>query len=135
MQDYPDTAYLRVLTAYYPDWFHSSVCRDHPSYAADYIHTIAAYKTDTCAKILADIIATNPMRECSPDSTSLVWQARYAVWNHPCPAYKTLRRKILEEQRLDSLRFTRADTFHFPAVMVDSVTIDTARGPVRWWDP
>lgn len=139
MLDYPDMAYLRVLTSYYPYCFHSGVCRDHPSYAADYINTLAAYRTDTCAKILSDIITTNPLSECTPDSVYLVWQARYAVWNHPCAAYKTLLRKvgpeIREEERLDSLRFARADTFDLPAIKVDSVTLDTTRGPVRWRDP
>jgi hypothetical protein len=130
MQNFPDTAYLEILTKYYPRRFYNKICRDQlVETGISYIHTLASYKTERCAQILAAMLARKPFAPCAVDTNTIKDAVLRAIWDNPCPAYETMRSQISGVMH-EKLRRDTAD-----ALLVDSplpVMMPKQEEPVRW---
>jgi hypothetical protein len=135
IRNFPDTAYLPVLQEFYPRRFYRTVCRSvGVSWGEDYIRTVAAYKTDSSASILAAIIDRKPFLPCTADTSALRYALLTAIWENRCVAYSSLMRQTSEEMK----RYRRQDSIDAAGRMHDEIDPidkpykDTAAEPVRW---
>jgi hypothetical protein len=130
MQNIPDTAYLEILTKYYPRRFYNKICRDRlVETGTTYIYTLASYKTERCAQILAAMLARKPFIPCVADTNTIKDAVLRAIWDNPCPAYEKMRNQISAVMH-EKLRRDTAD-----ALALDSpppVMLPKQEEPVRW---
>lgn len=103
MKEYPDTAYLDVLQTYHRRQFYKfSGNRPHgfTGFAADraapedFIEALIVQQNERSAKLLDTMLMYLPKYACLPDKGTIINEVITAIWEHPCPAYAGLRKKI-----------------------------------------
>ena len=95
MKKFPDTAYMDVYEAYYPRKFQKAICIFNNQEAApSFIKSVAAYKNERSAAILADLLEKKPLVYCNTNTEELEANIKYAIWDNPCPAYSKLRKQV-----------------------------------------
>ncbi len=130
MENFPDTAYLEILTKYYPRRFYRKICVDHQvETSARYIDALASYKTARCAQILAAMLDRKPFAPCAADTFTIKDAVLRAIWNNPCPAYDKLRTRISAIMH-EILR--RDTTDIMPAESIPQAVFPEPGAPVRW---
>lgn len=103
MTEYPDTAYLDVLKTYHRRQFYkfsgnrphgfSDVVADRAA-PEDFIQALVVQQNDKSAKLLDTMLTYLPKHTCMPDKKNIIDEVITAIWEHPCPAYRALRKKI-----------------------------------------
>lgn len=103
MQEFPDTAYLDVLQTYHRQkFYHFSGNRPYGfsgSYTdnaspENFIDALVVQQNERSAKLLDTILTTLPKYTCMPYRENIITAVIMAIFEHPCPAYTTLRNKI-----------------------------------------
>lgn len=103
MQEFPDTAYLDVLQTYHrQEFYHFSGNRPYGfsgSYTdnaspENFIDALVVQQNERSAKLLDTILTTLPKYTCMPYRENIITAVIMAIFEHPCPAYNTLRNKI-----------------------------------------
>lgn len=95
MKQYPDTAYLDVFQAFYPNAFHNSNCKFRfGTPTTEYIESLVIYQNERSAKILETILQQLPDLQCRVNLKGIEATLINEIWKHPCPAYSHLREKI-----------------------------------------
>lgn len=97
MKTYPDEEYLDLLEQYYKWHFYRNICEEdiELSNAKIFIETIAAYKNNRSAILLADILKKSPFINCKSSlldtDKRLTGYVYSAVHEQPSPAYEKLK--------------------------------------------
>lgn len=103
MKNFPDTAYLEVLEAYHHRIFYRfSGVRPYgftgiPADKAapeDFIDALAVQQNTKSANLLDTMLQRLTEYTCMPGRKSIIDAVVLAIWEHPCPAYLELRKKI-----------------------------------------
>lgn len=103
MTEFPDTAYFDVLQKYHWRQFYQfSGNRPHgfTGYNADnaapedFIEALAIQRTERSALLLDTMLMYLPKVKCMPDKENILNDVIIKIWENPCPAYATLRKKI-----------------------------------------
>jgi len=141
MKEYPDTAYLDVLQTYHhrqlyqfsgntPDGF-SGVIADRAA-PEDFIQALVIQKNDKSAKQLDTMLTYLPKYTCMPDKQNILKEVIMEIWEHPCPAYASLREKIkpkVEEINKRQIGFTLGPI----EIESSKIPIDTTKENIRWY--
>lgn len=103
MTEFPDTAYFEVLHEYYYRQFYdfsgnrrdgfSGITPDRAE-PEDFIKALVMQQDERSAKLLDTILTRLPLLTCMPDKEDIINETIKQIWDHPCPAYKSLRKKI-----------------------------------------
>lgn len=103
MKEFPDTTYFDVLHVYLRRQFYkfsghrpggfTGFNADRASPEA-FIDALVAQQSSNSAKLLDTMLNRLPLQTCMPDKRNITDEVITAIWEHPCPAYGSLREKI-----------------------------------------
>ncbi|MHA4847829.1 hypothetical protein ACX0G7_26925 [Flavitalea antarctica] len=134
MEELPDTAYIHVLRAYHFRKFYQfsghrpggftgyNADRAAPE---DFIRALVVQQNEQSAGLLDTMLMYLPSRTRLPDKQNIIDEVIIAIWEHPCPAYATLRKKIRQ----------RAEKIMERMIIIPNSTlppIDTTARLFRW---
>lgn len=133
MKEFPDTTYLDVLQKYHRIQFYKfSGIRPHgfTGYNADraapedFIEALVVQQNERSAKLLDTILTYLPKHTCMPDKENIINTVIEQIWEHPCPAYAQLRKKV--KQRAEEILKRRL------SIAIDQ--IDTTERKFSWYN-
>jgi hypothetical protein len=127
MAAFPDTSYMEVYEKCLRSLYIRMTFHRIDEIAASFIASLAAQKNQKSAALLERMLQRKPFMPCSVDSSYIMSKLYNAVWENPCAAYVSLRKRAAPFIREEAAR-----TFYLPPV--DPIHfVDTAKEPVRWW--
>jgi hypothetical protein len=130
MENFPDTAYLEILTKYYPRRFYRKICADQQvETSTSYIDALASYKTERSARILTAMLDRKPFAPCAADTFTIKYAVLRAIWNNSCPAYAIMRTRISAIMH-EIIRRDTTDTI--PIELIPQPVFPEPGAPVRW---
>jgi hypothetical protein len=133
MKEFPDTMYYNVLQSYHRRQFYrfSGNRRDgFTGYIADkadpedFIQALVMQQNQKSAKLLDTMLNRLPLQTCMPDRGNIIDGVIMEIWQHPCPAYKNLRKKIKSKAQ-EILKRQLTFTVDRP--------VDTTKKVIRWY--
>jgi len=137
MTQFPDTTWFDVLRKYHRRQFYrfsgnrpggfSGFVADRAA-PEDFIAALAVQQSDSSARLLDTMLHILPLRTCMPDKENIIREVIKAIWEHPCPAYARLRKRIKPkaEEIMKSYITIPLDSSY-------QVPIDTAEKKIRWY--
>jgi len=142
MKEFPDTAYLDVLQDYHYRQFYMFPGNRRGGFTGfyedrtapeDFIKALAAQQNEGSARLLDTMLTRLSSQTCFPDRVNIVDEVIMEIWEHPCPAYARLRRKIktkAEEilKKYISIPFEDLEPIEKPMEKPD----ETAKENIRW---
>jgi len=103
MKEYPDSQYFDVLQTYHKRQFYkfsgnrpggfSGYVADRAA-PEDFIQALVIQQSDKSAKLLDTMLNRLQLHAFMPDKENIINEVIIAIWEHPCPAYISLREKI-----------------------------------------
>lgn len=136
MKEYPDTVYFDILEAYhYRQFYKFSGNRpgEFSGYFADrvapedFIQALVIQESDKSAELLDTMLNRLYLQTCMPDKDYILDNIVTAIWEHPCPAYETLRQKIKPK----ALKILKSKV-KLPIDSSYQVQLDTVARKIRW---
>jgi hypothetical protein len=137
MKEFPDSAYFEILQTYHRRQFYkfsgnrpygfSGIIADKAA-PEDFIEALVIQQNDRSARLLDTMLTYIPRYTCMPDKEKITDEVIMAIWEHPCPAYTTLRKKVrpkVEEYSKERISIP-VDTY--------SVPVDTTKRIIHWYD-
>lgn len=135
MKEYPDTAYFAVLQEYHRRQFYKfSGNRPHGfsgfdadrAAPEDFIRALVMQKSSQSAGLLDTMLTNLPKYTCMPDKEHIITAIIEEVWEHPCPAYVNLRKRI--RHKAERIFKNRGSIIFDP---IDT-SVDTTMRKYRW---
>ena len=136
MKEFPDTAYLDVLQIYHRRQFYqfsgnrphgfSGVVADRTA-PEDFIQALVVQQNYRSAKLLDTMLIYLPKYTCMPDKENIINEIIEEIWEHPCPAYARLRKKI--QHKAEEILKSR---INIPLDPID-IPIDTTKRKFHWF--
>ena len=100
MERYPDTSYRRVFEKYFKKELYKKLHSDEYSHLGESFYSaLAAQKDEKSAEMLNWMLEKKPFIACRVDSSYFKEQLMVAIWNNPCIAYQSIRKKIESRMR------------------------------------
>lgn len=137
MKEFPDTIYFDVLQSYHRRQFYkfsgnrpggfSGYLADRAA-PEDFIQALVAQQNDQSANLLDTMLNRLPLQTCLPDRENVISEVIMAIWEHPCPAYATLREKI--ETKAEEILKRRISIPIDPSYQI---LADTTARKIRWY--
>ncbi|MCP9749859.1 hypothetical protein EGI32_02610 [Ferruginibacter sp. HRS2-29] len=135
--EFPDTAYFDVLREYYRRSFFKYTGHSRNGFSGayydradpeDFIKALVAQQSDSSAKMLDNLLTRLPLENCMPDKDHIIYNVIEEIWEHPCVAYRNLRKKI--RRRAEDM--FKSDIV-LPDYLQNDVPVDTAKKVYYWW--
>lgn len=125
MKEFPDTAYLDILQTYHRSKFYKlSGNRPHgfsgytvdKAAPEDFIQALVMQQNDRSAKLLDTMLTYLPKYPCLSDKENIINEVIMQIWEHPCPAYAEIRKKVRQqaEEILKKQHYIELDTSAIP---------------------
>lgn len=103
MKEYPDTAYMEVLSEYHSRKFYRFSGNRRGGFTGyytdradpeDFIQALVAQQNERSARLLDTMLLYLPRATRMPDHENILKKLMNEIWGHPCPAYAAIRNKI-----------------------------------------
>ena len=136
MTEYPDTAYFDVLLAYHRRQFYKSTGHSRNGFSGyivdradpeDFIQALVQQQTSRSARLLDTMLTHIPLQCCLPNKDYIVDVVIRQIWDHPCPAYASLREKI-KPRAEEMLKWA----YTIPGDSAVTISKDTTKEIIRW---
>jgi hypothetical protein len=136
MTEFPDTAYIDVLRAYHRRQFYKSSGHSRNGFSGyivdradpeDFIQALVVQQSSESALLLDTMLNLLSLQSCLPNKIDIIDEAIRQIWDHPCPAYTSLREKI-EPKAKDILKRVLV----FPGDSSYLSPKDSAKKIIRW---
>jgi hypothetical protein len=136
MTEYPDTSYFDVLREYHRRQFYKSTGHSRNGFSGytydradpeDFIQALVIQQSSKSAQLLDTMLNILPLQSCFPNKNYVIEETIRQIWDHPCPAYASLREKIKSKAKeiFKGETIIPRDSFNFPP-------IDTVQRIIRW---
>lgn len=136
MKEFPEPAYFEVLQEYHRRQFYkfsgnrpygfSGYVADRAA-PEDFIEALVKQKNERSAKLLDTMLTKLPKYNCLPDRRHIINEVIEQVWENPCPAYATLRKKIRSRAEAILKRHVSMPAFTVP------LPPDTIERKYQWY--
>ena len=126
MKEFPDSSYMQVYEAYYPNSYYKAINFREVDEAVDFIQSIASYKNERSAAILQAILDKKTINDYSTDS--YIKERLLAE----IAKYKGGYAKI-EKQFAKQLHQYQEDKITLPLPAPVTIVGDTSERTIRWW--
>jgi hypothetical protein len=129
MREFRDTAYFNVFQTYHRRVFYH-LCGNNYYYSSrpiDFIDALIVYQDERSAKIFDTILHRLPLVKCGFDKAYIEEHLITSLWEHPCPAFAPLNKKVRK----------KAEAYEKNNITVDPITVeklpaDTTTENIRW---
>jgi hypothetical protein len=137
MKEFPDTAYLDIFQYYHRHQFYNFSGNRRNGFTGivpdradpeDFIQALVVQQNEKSARLLDTMLSRLPLQTCMPDKESIESEVVMQIWQHPCPAYTTLRKKI----KIKAEEILKGE-IRLPIERHDE-PIDTNKENIRWDD-
>jgi hypothetical protein len=134
MKEFPDTAFFEILQKYHDRRFYGFSGNRPGGFSGeivdgaapeDFIEALVMQKSENSAGLLDKMLLYLPGITCLPDKENINKAIILEIWQHPCPAYENLRKKIKNKaERILKSRVT---------IPLDPMPEDTFQKEVGWY--
>jgi hypothetical protein len=125
LREYPKAEYIEILEQYFVRRKYKTFMYSHfKNVANEFVETLASYKNEKSAMILMEMLNKSKCSSYDVEASQLKTAVENAIWENPCQAYNSLRKKVahnIEEQKKGIIEIDL--TYKY---------LDTAKRIIRW---